>query len=300
MDFLLNTADGLLAGAAYALLAVGFALVFGIFGRLNLAFGATIMAGVYAGAFAHAHFGAGPVGAGLAVLAVSVLVGLYVERLCFAPFAAGAGVTAMVSSFAVWMQIEEAAMLALPDHTQPFPALWGDASMVIGGEAVRLDRLMPGIAAAVVVAGLWALLYRARFGLVLRAVAEEPAAARIIGAPVERLSSAIFALASAVGGLAGFLIAAADQQATPMLGMWAMTKGLTATMLGGLGSLPGAVAGGLVLGVLEAHLQWHLGPQARDLIVYLVLFAAIALRPQGLFGWGRPANDDGGARPGRG
>jgi branched-subunit amino acid ABC-type transport system permease component len=87
-----------------------------------------------------------------------------------------------------------------------------------------------------------------------------------------------FALASALGGVAGFLIAASHEQVTPMLGMWSTLKGLLAMMLGGLGSLPGAVAGGLALGLLEAHSQWFLGPQARDLIAYALLFVLLAAR----------------------
>ena len=89
----------------------------------------------------------------------------------------------------------------------------------------------------------------------------------------------IFALASAIGGLLGFLIAASHEQVTPMLGMWSTLKGMLAMMLGGLGSLPGAVAGGLALGLLEAHSQWYLGPQFRDFIAYLLLFALLAVRP---------------------
>ena len=88
------------------------------------------------------------------------------------------------------------------------------------------------------------------------------------------------ALARLQRGLAGFLIAASHEQVTPMLGMWSTLKGLLAMMLGGLGSLPGAVAGGLVLGLLEAHSQWFLGPQARDLLAYLLLFVLLARRPR--------------------
>jgi branched-subunit amino acid ABC-type transport system permease component len=89
----------------------------------------------------------------------------------------------------------------------------------------------------------------------------------------------VFAVASAIGGLAGFLVAASQEQVTPMLGMWSTLKGMLAMMLGGLGSLPGAVAGGLALGLVEAHAQWYLGPQLRDFSAYLLLFALLALRP---------------------
>jgi branched-subunit amino acid ABC-type transport system permease component len=89
----------------------------------------------------------------------------------------------------------------------------------------------------------------------------------------------VFALASAIGGLTGFLIVSSQEQVTPMLGMWSTLKGMLAMMLGGLGSLPGAVVGGLALGVIEAHSQWYLGPQFRDFFAYLLLFVLLALRP---------------------
>src|SRR5262249_58730999 len=94
-----------------------------------------------------------------------------------------------------------------------------------------------------------------------------------------------FAGASAVGGAAGFLVLAVDQQVTPMFGMWATLKGLIAMMIGGLGSVPGAVVGGLLLGIVEANSQWYFGqPQIRDLLAYVVLFAFLVVRPRGLLG----------------
>ena len=93
----------------------------------------------------------------------------------------------------------------------------------------------------------------------------------------------VFALASAFGGLAGFLIISTQEQVTPMMGMWSTLKGLLAMMLGGLGSLSGAIIGGLALGLLEAHSQWFFGPQIRDLTAYLALFILLALRPTGLW-----------------
>jgi branched-subunit amino acid ABC-type transport system permease component len=131
--------------------------------------------------------------------------------------------------------------------------------------------------------GLHWLLSRTRFGLAVRAVVDQPDAARLAGVNVPRVMLLVFALASALGGLAGYLIVAAHEQVTPMLGMWSTLKGMIAMMLGGLGSLPGAVVGGLALGVLEAHSQWLAGPQYRDLVAYLVLFALLALRPAGLW-----------------
>ena len=128
------------------------------------------------------------------------------------------------------------------------------------------------------------LIYRSHFGLALRAIINNPVAAHLVGINVRSAIVRAFALASAVGGIAGYLVLSVDQQVTPMFGMWATIKGLIAMMIGGLGSIPGAILGGLLLGVIEAHSQWYFGPQIRDLFAYLALFACLVLRPGGLLG----------------
>ena len=119
---------------------------------------------------------------------------------------------------------------------------------------------------------------------------------RISSGSLRRESEAGNPLASAVGGAAGFLVLAVDQQVTPMFGMWATFKGLIAMMLGGLGSIPGALAGGLVLGVIEAQAQWYFGPQIRDFLTFAMLFLVLVVRPTGLMGEAPSADA---AAPGR-
>lgn len=289
LDVLQNAIDGLLRGSAYALLALGFTLIFGVMRRLNLAYGPTIMIGAYLGTLLHLQFGAGALMALPAVLAGAVLAGVYVERLCFAPMPAGAGIASMVASFAIWMQLEELATLVLPRHTYAFPPLLAGGMLTVGPFQARAEHLAMFAVALALVLALELLLHRSRFGLGLRAVIENPLAARLSGIDVGRVMLGAFVLASAIGGAAGWLVAATDQQVTPMLGMWSTIKGLIAMMLGGLGSIPGAVAGGLLLGVIEAEAQWYLGPQLRDLIAYLLLFAVLLLRPGGLMGGARRA-----------
>jgi branched-chain amino acid transport system permease protein len=279
IDFVQNTLDGLAAGASYALLAVGFTLIFGVLRRANLAYGPAIMLGAYVATWASLQ-----TGAGLAVLFViailaTVLAGTYVERLCFAPHRKGAAAAAMVASFAIWMQLEELATLLLPRHLYAFPALYEGDPLTLGPFLLRIESMvMLAVAIAVCVVG-WKMLYATRLGVAVRAVIDDPRAAELCGINVGAVSLRIFALASAIGGATGFLIVASHEQVTPMLGMWSTLKGMLAMMLGGLGSLPGAVAGGLVLGLIEAHSQWYLGPQFRDFVAYLLLFALLAARP---------------------
>ena len=286
-----NTIEGLANGSVYALIALGFTLIFGVAGRLNLAYGATIMIGLYAGVFVRAEWQAGSLTVAAAVLLGSVMAGVYVERLCFAPMRQGAAITAMVASFAIWMQLEEVATLVLPRHSYPFPPLTEGAPIELGPFLLRREHLVILAVALVVMAFLERLVRASRFGLALRAIAEDPRAARFVGRNVERSLFLTFALASAVGGIAGWLIASTDQQVTAMFGMWATFKGLIAAMLGGLGSLPGALLGGLLLGLVEAHALSYLGPQIRDLSAYLMLFLVLVLRPGGLLGQARAQRD---------
>jgi branched-chain amino acid transport system permease protein len=284
IDLVQNTIDGVMIGSSYGLLALGFTVIFGVMRRLNLSYGPSIMIGGYLGTLLYLNTGAGPLAVAGAVVLGAVVAGIYVERLCFAPMPAGAGIASMVSSFAIWMQLEQAAILVLPRHTYPFPPLATGAPLAFGPFLVRIDHLIMLVCALLLAAAVHLALYRTRFGLALRAIIGNPVAAHLVGIDVRRAVLLAFAGASAIGGAAGFLVLAVDQQVTPMFGMWATLKGLIAMMIGGLGSIPGAVVGGLLLGVVEAHSQWYFGPQIRDLVAYAVLFAFLVARPGGLLG----------------
>jgi branched-subunit amino acid ABC-type transport system permease component len=279
IDFLQTTLDGLTLGSTYALLAVGFTLIFGVLRKANLSFGPAIMVGCYGAAWLSLRYDAGVVLLFFAVVAGAVAASVYVERLAFAPHRKGSAIAAMVASFALWMQLEEVASLAMPQHIYAFPPLLGAAPLALGPLTVRAESLlMVGAAVAVCVFLRW-LLYRTRFGVAVRAIVDNGTAAELSGINVSRTFLLVFALAAAIGGIAGFLIVSTQEQVTPMLGMWSTLKGMLAMMLGGLGSLPGAVIGGLALGLIEAHSQWYLGPHLRDFAAYLLLFVLLALRP---------------------
>jgi branched-chain amino acid transport system permease protein len=284
IDLVQNTIDGVMIGSSYGLLALGFTVIFGVMRRLNLSYGPTIMIGAYLGTVIYLNYGAGLIAVAAAVIVGSAIAGVYVERLCFAPMKAGAGIASMVSSFAIWMQLEQAAILVLPHHTYPFPALATGGPVELGPFFARTDHLIMLLSALVLAVAVQLTLYRTRYGLGLRAVIANPVAANLVGVDVKRSVMLAFAGASAIGGVAGFLVLAIDQQVTPMFGMWATLKGLIAMMIGGLGSVPGAVLGGLLLGIVEVQSQWLFGPQVRDLFAYFVLFAFLVVRPAGLFG----------------
>ena len=284
IDFVQNTVDGIMFGSSYALLAIGFTIIFGVMRRINLSFGATIMLGAYIGTWLHVHHQASVWIIALTILTSTVLVGIYVERLCFHAIRRSAVLASMVSSFVIWMQLEEAAIHLLPERTYAFPALFAADSIELGPFLFRAEQTTMLVLAILMVGALHILLYRTRFGLALRAVSESSLAAAYMGINAAWVTLCAFALVSLIGGVAGYAILATDGQITPFFGLWATFKGLIAMMLGGMGSLPGAILGGLLLGVVEAHALWYLGNESKDLSAYLLLFGMLVLRPGGLMG----------------
>lgn len=284
VDFIQNSLDGVTVGSSYALLAIGFTLIFGVMRRLNLAYGSSIMLGAFVGTWFFMEFKIGAVMVAIVTIIGAVLVGAYVERLCFWAVWQRAALASMVSSFAIWMQLEEIAIVLLPNRTYPFPGLTSSPSLTFGPLFVRVEHLWTLAIALALMITLHLVLYRTSFGLSLRAVAENPQAARYMGLNVEAIMFWAFILVSAIGGVAGYLILATDQQITPFFGLWATFKGLIAMMLGGMGSLSGAILGGLLLGIIEMQSAWYLGGGYRDLSAFFLLFLILVFRPGGLLG----------------
>jgi branched-chain amino acid transport system permease protein len=298
-DLLQRTIDGICDGSAYALVGLGLALSFGIVKRLNLAYGATAMLAAYIGAWLYSAHSAPIWLVAMVIVAATIVIGGYVEWLCFShnssdlniqrgtvPVAGrdGREVVALASSFALWMQLEQLAIHILPRHLNSFPSLAFREEWAVGALVLRPDRLALLLLALVLTFALHHYLQRSKIGLAWRASADQRVAAHLTGIRVERMYGLAFALASALSGIAAFAILSLDGQVTPMFGMWVLLKGLTAAMLGGIGSVRGVFFGGLLLGIFEAHVQALLGPLWREFAVYLLLFIALVFpwRPFGL------------------
>lgn len=295
MFWLQHTLDGLLQAGPYALVALGLSLGFGTLKRINLAYGGVAMLAAYAGAWLHARYELPAAVVLLAVLGVAALAGLYVEWLCFpgargvdqaqpeqasAALASGREVVALAASFAVWMQLEQLAVALLPHHLNAFPSWAAEREWSVFGLGLRPDRLAQLALALLLVAALAFFLERSRAGLAWRAVSCQPTAAHLSGLAVPRLQRVAFVATSALAGLAACAVLVVDAQVTPMFGMWMLVKGLVAAMLGGLGSVRGALLGALVLGVVEAHAQVWLGAVARDATAWALLLAVLLWRAQ--------------------
>lgn len=304
IELLQRTLDGLLDGASYALVGLGLTLTFGTLRRLNLAYGAAAMLAAYVGAWLHLRHGAPVWLVALSVIGAATMIGLYVERLCFAghsdggadavrgggPVAGADGreVVALASSFAIWMQLEQLAVILLPHHLNAFPSLAVQDEWSIGPLVLRPDRLALAALAIVLTLALALWLRASRGGLAWRAAADQRTAAHLVGIPVARVQSLAFAAACALSGLAACAVLALEGQVTPMFGMWVLVKGLVAAMLGGLGTVGGVLAGGLLLGVVEAHAQALFGALGREFATYALLFLVL-VHPRRR--WGAAAPD---------
>jgi branched-subunit amino acid ABC-type transport system permease component len=296
LDLLQLMIDGLLDGGVYALLGLGLSLTFGCLKRLNLAYGATAMLAAYLGAYLHSRYQISVWGIAVCVIGSAIVIGVYVEQLCFSRTWEGPGqhgggsglwtagtdgreIVALASSFAIWMQLEQLAVNLLPRHLNPFPSLAYEHDWllpILGGDLmIRLDRLGLAVLGVVMVLGLALWVERSRTGLAWRATADHRMAAYLVGIPVSQAQSVAFAVACGISGLAAFAVLALDGQVTPMFGMWMLLKGLVAAMLGGLGSIRGVLWGGLLLGVIESYFQAWLGAQGREFATYAVLFAVL-------------------------
>ena len=283
-DFIQNCLDGLMIGSSYSLLAIGFTLIFGVMRRLNLSYGPSIMLGAFLGTLVYLEFQAGNFVVALATVFGAIAAGIYVERVCFWAIRQGAAAASMVSSFAVWMQLEEIVTVFFPERTYAFPEMIEAELITFGPFFLAVENVIMFGSAVLLTVLLHICLYRTRFGLALRAVSENPRAAEFMGINIGTIMFGAFVAASAFGGVAAYLIISTDGQITPMFGLWATFKGLIAMMLGGMGSIPGAILGGLLLGVIESNSLWYLGAEYRDLSAYFVLFVFLVFRPGGIMG----------------
>lgn len=274
--------EGLVAGGIYALLGLGFHLMFGVLKRVNLAYGTTLMASVYLAALAvNVHGVPWPAALPLALVA-GIAITLAVERLAFA-WVRGDGRFSMVATLGIWMVIEEF-LLRTPGRgrgqsiVNPF-----DLAMVsLGPLELRIDHLVAFVFSLVLCTGIYAILFHTGPGLKIRVVVEDRTLAGLLGIDAGRVIRWTFALAAAIGVLAGYVFATAQQAIDLHFGMWATLKGLVILVLGGVGSLWGVVAAALGLGVLERVGAELAGPGYRDLIGYGLMLCLLALFPHGL------------------
>ncbi len=280
--------NGVFLGAMYALFALGYTLVFGVLDILNLAHAAVFMLASFVAlvfvSSLHLHI----LLALPAAMVVAGVIGLVLERLAFRPLRgrADSNISGLISSLAM-ATIFEAIALEIwgPNVTRfPFETIpQGKPILVLGAVVSRLQLTTLAVSLLLFFA-LWWLVQRTRLGRDLRAVAESPRAARVLGVNVDRTIASAFFISSALGGAAGVLFGLAYNSVAPDLGRSVELKGLAVIILGGMGSMTGAVVAGFALGLIEVFVVANFGASYRDAVSFAALFLILVLRPRGLFG----------------
>jgi branched-chain amino acid transport system permease protein len=282
-SFLEHVVSGVTSGSLYALYALGIAVIFGVMRLVNFAHGELIMASTFA-VFLAASL---PVPVQVAVaIAVPVVFALGMERIAFRPIRGASPETLLVTSFALSFLLQSLATLVfgtLPKAANIAPFLQGSTE-VFGLTVAKLDLVTIGVTLGLLV-GLGAFLGRTRFGAQIRASAEDFTMARLLGVGANRVIATAFGISGMLAGIAGFLLMAQTGQATPTDGLYPLLFGLVAAVVGGLGSLSGAVLGGYLVGLVSTLLQVTLPDSIRpyrDAFVFAAIFFFLVFRPDGL------------------
>jgi len=284
LDIVQQLINGLMYGAFYALIGIGFTLFFGVMKKFNLAYGPTIMVGIYLGLIPLYMFKTSMWVVFVTCVVGAVGVGIIVELACFRFLRKGYELAPLITTIGMLVLLQEAVVTIT--HAVPFeyPNIFGDESLDLGPFLVRPDYLAILITGLLSVGLLYLLVNRTSFGRAMRAVAENPAVSQLLGVSVKRMNTLTFVLTSALGGVSGFLVAMTFGALQPGLATWMTVKGLVVVVIGGLGSIPGAILAGILLGVVEFQALWFLGIGYRDIFSFLLLFAFLVLRPSGLMG----------------
>jgi len=279
--------NALTLGSVYALFALGFTLVFGVLAVINLSHGALFMVGSYAALAMVTRFNAPLWLAMLGAMLVSGTLGLLVDVLVLKPLRlrnaphlipmiATIGVSIMLTSAAQGLFGAEA--MRFPEETLPV------GEYIVGDVHVRALEIAIVLISFILMAVMFTILKRTQLGRALRAISESPKAAWLLGIPVERLFHATSFVASALGGIAGVLIALDFNAITPGMGQPMLHKGVAVIILGGMGDIRGALIGGLFLGFAEVISKAYLSSQMGDAVAFGLLFLILLVRPAGLFG----------------
>jgi branched-chain amino acid transport system permease protein len=283
IDILQTVADGLLFGAIYALIGIGFTLVFGVMHKINMAYAAASLAGAYAGVEVLRLLAATAwLVIPLACLAGAVF-GLLIYYVCFRFIPVSHPLATLMSTVGMLLLIDEVVVHATAGMPVNYPTLV--RGMVrMGDFTLRGDLLVCFVVALGAMGILLHLLYRTRLGLATRAVSQQPVAAQLCGMSLGQVNALTFTTTGALGGVAGALIGSAVGMLSPLIVAPLTVKGLIVTVIGGLGSIPGAIIAGLLVGAAENFFQFMRGVTERDIYVMLLLFVFLVFRPGGILG----------------
>ena len=285
MEFLSYLISGISLGSVYALIALGYTMVYGIAKMLNFAHGDVIMVGGYISFCAVSYLGLpGWIGVVLAVLVCTVL-GVVIERLAYKPLRAAPSLAVLITAIGVSYFLQNSALLIWGAASISYPPLISGSLPLFGGKlSIPYVSLLTVAVCLVIMAALTTLINQSKMGKAMRACSEDKGAAQLMGINVNATISTTFAIGSALAAIAGVLLCSSYSILSPTTGSMPGIKAFTAAVFGGIGSIPGAFLGGLLLGIIESLAKAYISTNLANSIVFAVLIVVLLVRPAGLLG----------------
>jgi len=276
--------NGVMLGSVYALIAIGYTLIFGVLGILHLAHGEVFMVGAYLGLLCALRLSQNIVVAILVAMAGTALLGLLIERVALRPVRGSHYLAPLATTIGAGIVLQETARWAFGPEQRGFPSAVGVRIWELGPVRISSVQVFILTTALVLMAALHLFLSRTEAGRCLRAAAEDPMVASIHGVNVGRVILQTLVVGSAMAGAAGVLVGLAYNSVDPFIGVQMGIKGLVVMIIGGLGNVSGAMVGGLLLGVLEVVGVSYLASSYRDAFAFGALVLILLVRPEGLLG----------------
>ena len=285
MEFLSYLISGVSLGSVYAIIALGYTMVYGIAKMLNFAHGDIIMVGGYISFCAMSYLGLPGWLATLLAMAVCTVLGIVIEGLAYKPLRSAPSLAVLITAIGVSYFLQNSALLiwkAAPKVYQPVAS--GSLTLFGGQLSVPYASVLTMAACLVIMAALTLFISKSKMGKAMRACSEDKGAAQLMGINVNATISTTFAIGSALAAIAGVLLCSTVPTLQPTTGSMPGIRAFTAAVFGGIGSIPGAMLGGILLGIIETFSKAYLSPQFSDAIVFAVLIVILLVKPAGLLG----------------
>jgi branched-chain amino acid transport system permease protein len=286
-ELLQQLINGLALGAIYALIALGYTMVYGVLRFINFAHSDVFMVGAFAGYYLFRLLPPGPFTGILVLLgamAICALLGVVIEKLAYRPLRGRSTLTVLITAIGVSLLLQNLGQRIFGANPRSFPPLFPMHQFHVGGLVISSAQIMVFVVALLLLFGLQYIVLYTRIGTAMRALSFNPTAASLVGVNNDRVISFTFALGSALAAAGGILYASNYPSIDPLMGTLPGMKAFVAAVLGGIGNIAGAAVGGLVLGLVETTVVGLGGSTYRDAVAFAVLILILLLRPNGLLG----------------
>ena len=284
MSFLYFLINGISLGSIYAIIALGYTMVYGISKMLNFAHGDVIMVGAYICFFSLTRFNLPPLVAVAAAMLVCMVLGMTIEKLAYKPLRQATSLAVLITAIGVSYLLQNLALLLFSPNVKVFPSIVGNGKISMGDIVVSHVTIVTIIICIVIMVGMTLFTGRTKIGKAMRACSEDKAAAQLMGINVDATISVTFIIGSGLAAIAGVLLCSTYPTLVPTTGSMPGIKAFTAAVFGGIGSIPGAFLGGLLLGIIEIFAKAYISTQISDAIVFAVLIIVLLVKPTGLLG----------------